>query len=99
MGDCLPLVRSLRDGSVFENINHALVMADRERVGRHASPTAAIIDSQSVKTTEAAGPRGYDAGKKIKGRKRHALVDTDGGRCSSNPIPPTFRIVTAAAAS
>src|SRR3954451_2128527 len=69
---------SFRDGSLFEKINHALVVADRERVGRAASPTATIIDSQSVKTTEAGGPRGYDAGKKINGRKRHALVDTDG---------------------
>ena len=53
-------------------------MQDRERVGREASPSAAVIDSQSVKTTEAGGPSGYDAGKKINGRKRHAMVDTDG---------------------
>ena len=67
-----------RDDGLLEKINHSLVMADRERVGREASPSGAIIDSQSVKTTEAGGPRGDDAGKKIKGRKRHALVDTDG---------------------
>ncbi len=67
-----------RDDGTWENLNHHLVMLDRERVGREASPSAAIIDSQSVKTTEAGGPRGYDAGKKINGRKREAMVDTDG---------------------
>lgn len=76
-----------RDSGVFERINHALVMADRERAGREANPSAAIIDSQSVKTTEAGGPRGYDAGKKIRGRKRHALVDTDGRGLVIEPHP------------
>ena len=45
-----------RDDGLLEKINHSLVMADRERVGREASPGGAIIDSQSVKTTEAGGP-------------------------------------------
>lgn len=63
---------------LWTRINHYLVMDARELEAREASPSAGVIDSQSVKTTESGGVRGYDAGKKIKGRKRHIVVDTIG---------------------
>src|SRR6202030_1648016 len=63
---------------LWEKVNFLLVQQARERDGRDASPSAGVIDSQSVKTTESGGPRGYDAGKKINGRKRQIMVDTDG---------------------
>lgn len=70
--------RRFRDECLFEKTNRRLLTPDREGRGREASPTASIIDSRSAKTCESGGPCGYDAGKKIKGRERHALVDTDG---------------------
>ncbi len=72
-----------RDDGTWRRINHHLPIDTREAMGRAASPSAGVIDSQSVKTTEAGGPRGYDAAKQIKGRKRHILTDTNG--CWSRP--------------
>jgi putative transposase len=68
-----------RDDGTWAKIVHRLRTRVREQEGREPTPSAACIDSQSVKTTEVGGPeRGYDGGKKIKGRKRHVLVDTIG---------------------
>jgi transposase len=75
---CYDYWRLLSDGGHMERINHHLVMMDREKAGRDASPTLAIIDAQSVKCDAPQGERGYDAGKKVLGRKRHIAVDSGG---------------------
>jgi putative transposase len=65
------------DGT-WERVNELLRRLVRRAVGKHPDPSLAILDSQTVKTTEAGGERGFDGGKHIKGRKRHILVDTLG---------------------
>lgn len=68
------LVRRL----LSRTIHDLALMLDRERAGREASPTAGVLDSQTVKAPAAPGGGGYDAAKRMKGRKRHVAVDTDG---------------------
>jgi putative transposase len=66
-----------KDGT-WRRVNTALREQDRQKRGRNEDPSAGVVDTQSVKTTEAGGERGYDAAKKINGRKRHIVVDTLG---------------------
>src|SRR3954466_15820681 len=64
-----------RDSRLWETLNQLLVMSARELEGREASPTAVVLDSQSVKTTESGGPRGYDAGKSAPRRRASSMEE------------------------
>lgn len=63
---------------LFATVHDVALMLDRERQGREAQPSAGVLDSQTVRAPAAAGGGGYDAAKRLKGRKRHVCVDTDG---------------------
>src|SRR5947209_9278106 len=70
--------RQWRDDGTWQRLHDRLRAQVRERAGRHKHPTAGALDSQSIKTTPVARERGFDSGKRVKGRKRHLLVDTLG---------------------
>jgi transposase len=82
-----------RDSGRWQWIVAALVWRARRKLGRKPKPTAAVIDSQTASTTEAGGPRGFDPGKRLHGRKRHIVTDTNGLLLAVNVHPANVQDV------
>lgn len=80
-----------RDQRLWRRINLALIGRVRRAAGRRRAPSAGVIDSQSVKTTESGGPRGFDAAKRLKGRKRHLATDTSGSPLAICILPANIQ--------
>src|SRR3954465_8513997 len=82
-----------RDSGKWQEIADAMVRKTRRKLGRKPNPTAAVIDSQTASTTQAGGPRGFDPGKRLHGRKRHIVTDTNGLLLAAHAPPATIQDV------
>src|ERR1041384_6303361 len=82
-----------RDTGRWHRSVRARVRQARRKLGRKPTPTAAVIDSQSTSTTQAGGPRGFDPGKRVHGRKRHIITDTEGLLLAAHVHPASVQDV------